>query len=107
MCTKPEIEKTSFWSWWGTTSVTCNVSPSWEKAETIELDCGNGTKYTWSNVSALKKICTYPANTATGSKSYSVVCRVNWKTKEDCKSTVTVEWKNGDELMCTKPEMKL
>jgi len=89
MCTKPDITTTSFGKEWWSTNVVCNAD--WWKADSIELDCGNGTTFTWSNVTALSWICTYPANSSTSVKSYSVVCKVNDATKDDCKATVSVD----------------
>ena len=88
VCTKPDITTTSFGKEWGSTDVVCKTS--WKTADSIELDCGNGTTFTWSNVSSLSWTCTYPANSTTSTNSYTVVCKVNNTTKDDCKATVSV-----------------
>ena len=91
MCSAPEIDTKTFTKAGWTTNVVCKTAPAWEKANSIELDCGNGTKYTWSNISQLSWSCTYPANSSTTTKSYSVVCKVNWATADNCKWSISVE----------------
>ena len=99
-CTAPVIDTKSFTKAGWTTNVVCKTAPAWEKASSIELDCGNGTKYTWSNISELSWSCTYPANTSTSSKSYSVVCKVNGDTADNCKWNVSVDWETPPPSTC-------
>ena len=108
MCMAPEITTRSFSKSWGSTAVVCKTSPAWEKAASIELDCGNGTVITWSNIASLSWTCTYPANSSSSSKSYSVVCKVNGETADNCKWLVTVSggWSSGwDDPHCKAPEI--
>ena len=104
MCKKLDITTRSFGSAWWSTNVSCSTD-GWQ-AELIELDCGNGTVITWSNISVLPWICSYPSNSSSSSKSYTVQCKVDGKTNNDCKSSVSVQWQWGDgstDPYCTKP----
>ena len=108
-CTAPVIDTKSFTKAGWTTNVVCKTAPAWEKANSIELDCGNGTTYTWSNISELSWSCTYPANSSSSSRSYSVVCKVNGDTADNCKWTVSVAggWNppSGEDPHCKAPEI--
>ena len=106
MCKKLDITTRSFGNGWWSTNVSC--STDWWQAELIELDCGNGTIITWANISVLPWTCSYPSNSSSSSKSYSVQCKVDWKTTSDCKWTVSVQWQwwNGwSDPYCTKPTL--
>ena len=106
MCKKLDITTRSFGNAWWSTNVSC--STDWWQAELIELDCGNGTVITWANISVLPWTCSYPSNSSSSSKSYSVQCKVDGKTTSDCKSTVSVQWKWWDgpnDPYCTKPSV--
>ena len=91
ICTKPEIKNTSFWNWWWSTTAVCRTSPLGKKANSIELDCGNWTIFTWSNISELSWTCTYPANNSSTKKTYTVQCKVNNETMDICKAPITVD----------------
>ena len=106
MCKKLDITTRSFGNGWWSTNVSCSTD-GW-KAKLIELDCGNGTVITWANISVLPWTCSYPSNSSSSSKSYSVQCKVDGKTTNDCKSTVSVQWKwwgGSDDPYCTRPEV--
>ena len=95
--------------WWNigksgwSKDVSCTAS---EQVDWIEIDCGNGTKFEWSNISSLdNKTCTYPA----WAKTYNLKCTVKKDgaeyTSDSCKWTVTVEgggW-GGDDPYCKAP----
>ena len=107
ICKLLDIKTKSFWKGWGTTNVTC--STDWWKAELIELNCGNGKIYTWSNVASISTWCTYPANSSTTTvATYSVECKVNGKSNSNCKWTVQVDkdkWWDGRDYQCEAPDI--
>jgi len=92
MCRKPWILEwtKSLWNTGWTVRFECKTLPEWEKAEIIELDCGNWKIFTWKNVSSLNETCTYKSNSTTWSVSYQVACRINNKDVEECKTDVKV-----------------
>ena len=102
MCTKPEIKTKSFTTAWWSTEVVCKTSSTWEKADSIELNCGDWAVIswttvsilTWSNIVSLTGTCVYPSNTTSSSKSYTVQCKVNEETTDECKDTVSVAGTN-------------
>ena len=96
MCKAPDIQTKSFSKSWGSTVVTCKVDPESEKADLIELDCGIGAWgiFTWKNISSLTWTCVYPANSSSSTNTYTVQCKVNWKTADICKWTVSVSGDN-------------
>ena len=100
MCMPPEIENKSFVNA-GSTKVTCKTSPTGEKAD-ISLDCGNGTIFTWSNISELTETCTYSSRW-----TYTVQCKVNGEDMNNCKWTVSVTWGGSgwDDPHCKAPEV--
>lgn len=61
-------------------------------AQTITIDCGNGTHYTQNNVSSLETTCHY-TNVSPLPKNYSVSCVVDnaLPTPLACKQTLIVD----------------
>ena len=88
VCKNLRITNTSFGYQWGQTSVVCEASSA--NADSIEIDCGNGLSFKWLNVGSLTKECNYPANNSSSTKSYSVTCKVNGVSADNCKWIVTV-----------------
>ena len=97
-CEKLEVPAWNLSYGWGDKKVTCTTT-SGEIAEYIEIDCGDGASWnryiTWSNIKSLEGTCSYPSNSSSSSKSYSLVCKVKIEGKEytsnSCQWSVTVD----------------
>lgn len=59
-------------------------------AQTIVIDCGNGTRFTWTNVASYTHACTYTYN-STGSNVYNVACYVDGTTNASCQQSTLVD----------------
>ena len=106
MCKLPSITKKSFTSAGWSTDIVCSVDPDWEKANTIELDCGTWAVLswtttnilTWANIESLSGTCVYPSNSSSSTKTYTVQCKVNGKSTNStgaCADKVTVDGRWG------------
>jgi len=103
ICKSLGITTRNFTYQWGSTSVVCEASSA--KADSIEIDCGNGTAIKWVGVGSLDGRCSYSANNSSSTKSYSVTCKVNGVSADNCKWTVTVGTHNPpppDHAICKK-----
>lgn len=97
LCEKLDIVTTSFWANWWNTDVKCSTL-SGKIAKNIEIDCGNGTIITWSNISSLTGNCAYPW----GDNTYNLQCKVEGLSTDACKGKVDVKESNpgGENPYC-------